>query len=69
MFGLPHIVAPSEAEAQCAYLEDSGQVEGTITDDNDVLLFGGRSVYRGLFSQDKDPEVYHSSDVEGKLGE
>ena len=62
-------MAPSEAEAQCAYLEASGQVEGTITDDNDVLLFGGRSVYRGMFSQDKELEVYHTADIEGRLGE
>ncbi len=68
MFGLPHLVAPGEAEAQCAYLECSGQVEGILTDDNDVLLFGGKRVYRGFFSQDREPEVYSSSDIQEKLG-
>lgn len=46
LFGLPYIIAPSEAEAQCAWLDDNGLVDGVVTDDNDVFLFGGRHVYR-----------------------
>ncbi len=69
MFGLPHLVAPGEAEAQCAYMESSGQVEGVLTDDNDALLFGAHTLYRGFFSQDRDPEVYNYSDIQERLGE
>jgi 5'-3' exonuclease len=40
-----------EAEAQCAALEASGVTDGTITDDSDVFLFGGKTVYRRVCSQ------------------
>ena len=48
MFGLPYIVAPEEAEAQCAWLDAAGLVDGVITNDNDVFLFGGCRVFRCL---------------------
>jgi len=32
MFGLPYIIAPMEAEAQCAYLELEKLVDGVVTD-------------------------------------
>ena len=35
-----------QAEAQCAWLDAAGLVDGVVTDDNDVFLFGGRHVYR-----------------------
>ena len=46
MFGLPYIIAPMEAEAQCAWLDEANLVDGVVTDDNDVFLFGGQHVYR-----------------------
>lgn len=46
MFGVPYIVAPGEAEAQCAWLDAAGLVDGVITDDNDAFLFGAQTVYR-----------------------
>lgn len=46
LFGLPYLIAPMEAEAQCAFLDHAGLVDGVVTDDNDVFLFGGRHVYR-----------------------
>lgn len=38
-----------EAEAQCAWLNHEGLVDGVVTDDNDVFLFGGTHVYRHFF--------------------
>lgn len=38
-----------QAEAQCAWLNAEGLVDGVVTDDNDVFLFGGRHVYRNIF--------------------
>ena len=67
MFGLPYLVSPEEAEAQCAALEQIRLTQGSITDDNDVFLFGGKTVYRNFFSQNKDVEVYQAEDIETRL--
>ena len=42
---IPHVVAPYEADAQLAYLERTGIVDGIITEDSDLLVFGCRNVY------------------------
>jgi hypothetical protein len=58
LFGIPYMVAPMEAEAQCAELEKAGLVDGCITDDSDAFLFGARAVYRHIFDDKKFVEVY-----------
>lgn len=44
MENIPYIVAPYEADAQLAYLERSGMVDGIITEDSDLLVFGCKNV-------------------------
>ncbi|KAJ0464884.1 putative exodeoxyribonuclease I [Helianthus annuus] len=68
MFGLPYIIAPMEAEAQCAYMELEKLVDGVVTDDSDVLLFGARSVYKNIFDDRKYVETYFMKDIETELG-
>ncbi|KAL0021716.1 hypothetical protein WJX79_006455 [Trebouxia sp. C0005] len=68
MFGLPYIIAPMEAEAQCAWLDEAKLVDGVVTDDNDVFLFGGQHVYRNIFEGKKYVEEYRVQDVESELG-
>ncbi|XP_014664635.1 PREDICTED: DNA repair protein complementing XP-G cells homolog isoform X2 [Priapulus caudatus] len=68
LFGIPYIVAPMEAEAQCAYLDMTGQTDGSITDDSDIWLFGAKRVYRNFFKQDKDVESYRAEDLVTDLG-
>nr|XP_030127543.3 DNA repair protein complementing XP-G cells isoform X1 [Taeniopygia guttata]XP_030127617.3 DNA repair protein complementing XP-G cells isoform X1 [Taeniopygia guttata]XP_030127684.3 DNA repair protein complementing XP-G cells isoform X1 [Taeniopygia guttata] len=68
LFGIPYIEAPTEAEAQCALLDLTDQTSGTITDDSDVWLFGGRHVYKNFFSQNKYIEYYQYVDFQNELG-
>lgn len=64
LFGIPYIDAAGEAEAQCAKLEELKLIEGTITDDSDVWLFGSQNVYRYFFSDDKYVMHYKMTDIE-----
>ncbi|KAF9267851.1 PIN domain-like protein [Marasmius fiardii PR-910] len=68
LFGIPYITAPMEAEAQCAMLASLGLVDGIITDDSDVFLFGGQKVYKNMFNQSKTVECFLSSDLTRELG-
>ena len=67
LFGIPYITAPMEAEAQCASLVQLGLVEGIITDDSDVFLFGGTKVLKNLFNQSQTVEVYLANDLNREL--
>ncbi|XP_026524695.1 DNA repair protein complementing XP-G cells isoform X2 [Notechis scutatus] len=68
LFGIPYIEAPMEAEAQCAVLDLTDQTSGTITDDSDIWLFGGRHVYKNFFNQSKYVEYYQYVDFQNQLG-
>ncbi|KAI8356648.1 hypothetical protein BD560DRAFT_426449 [Blakeslea trispora] len=67
LFGIPYIVSPMEAEAQCAALEHLSLVDGTITDDSDVFLFGASRVYKNMFNQQKYVECFMSQDIEREM--
>ncbi|XP_063973946.1 uncharacterized protein LOC135160830 [Diachasmimorpha longicaudata] len=64
LFGIPYLVAPQEAEAQCAYLESINLTDGSITDDSDIWLFGAKCVYRNFFNNAKKVMQYSSKDIE-----
>ncbi|CAL1294661.1 unnamed protein product [Larinioides sclopetarius] len=63
LFGVPFIVSPTEAEAQCAFYDYQNLTHGTITDDSDVWLFGGKRVYKNFFTQQKYVEFYKDNEV------
>ncbi|KAF8653599.1 hypothetical protein AX16_003843 [Volvariella volvacea WC 439] len=68
LFGIPYITAPMEAEAQCAELVSLGLVDGVITDDSDVFLFGAQRVFKNMFNQSKTVECFLLSDLTRELG-
>ena len=46
--GIPYIEAPSEAEAQCAYICSKGDAYAVASQDADALLFGAPILVRNL---------------------
>ncbi|KAG8768517.1 DNA repair protein rad2, partial [Serendipita sp. 397] len=67
LFGIPYITAPMEAEAQCAALLSMGLVDGVITDDSDVFLFGATRVFKNMFNQSKTVECFLATDLQREL--
>ncbi|NXI01468.1 GEN endonuclease, partial [Pachycephala philippinensis] len=68
--GVPWVQAAGEAEAMCAYLNARGHVDGCITNDGDVFLYGAQTVYRNFAMNAKDPHLdcYTMSSIKEKLG-
>ncbi|XP_075719988.1 flap endonuclease GEN homolog 1 [Rhinoderma darwinii] len=68
--GVPWVQAAGEAEAMCAYLNAEGHVDGCVTNDGDVFLYGAQTVYRNFTMNVKDPHVdcYEVSAIKDRLG-
>ncbi|KAL9114726.1 MAG: hypothetical protein Q9227_001404 [Pyrenula ochraceoflavens] len=45
---IPYIVAPYEADAQLTYLEKKGIIDGIISEDSDLLVFGAKRLLTKL---------------------
>ncbi|KAK0498223.1 hypothetical protein EDD18DRAFT_1156822 [Armillaria luteobubalina] len=54
-FGFEWRTAPGEAEAELAYLNETGVIDGVLSDDVDTFVFGAHTVVR-------NPSSTHSSD-------
>ena len=46
LFGFPYIIAPGEAEAECALLQQEGIVDAVLSEDVDTIMFGSSMVLR-----------------------
>ena len=66
--GIPWVESPSEAEAQCAALEELGLVDGVVTEDSDIFIFGAKKVYKNFFNENKYCEAYYAKDIQKDLG-
>ncbi|KAK1442495.1 PIN-like domain superfamily protein [Babesia gibsoni] len=67
LFGVPYMVAPAEAEAQCAHLNNIGVCYGVISDDSDTLAFGASRVFKNFYSGSVF-EVYLATRISSELG-
>lgn len=69
LMGIPYIIAPTEAEAQCAVLAKGGKVYAAASEDMDTLTFASPILLRHLtFSeQRKEPilEIHLDKVLEG----
>lgn len=69
LMGIPYIIAPTEAEAQCAVLARAGKVYAAASEDMDTLTFNSPVLLRHLtFSeQRKEPiqEIFLDKVLEG----
>ena len=67
LMGIPYIVAPEEADSQCAELVKSGIVDGVLTEDMDIMTFGANKIYRNLTSYNKENYMINMEDVLNEL--
>jgi flap endonuclease-1 len=51
--GVPVIMAPSEAEAQCVSLQKEGLVDYVVSNDFDVMLYGSPKIIRKITFQSR----------------
>ncbi|KAH0552950.1 hypothetical protein GP486_006853 [Trichoglossum hirsutum] len=51
LFGFPFVVAPGEAEAECALLQREGIVDAVLSEDVDTLMFGCERSMRNWSSE------------------
>ena len=73
--GVSFVVAPYEADAQLTFLEKNGIVDGIITEDSDLLVFGCKLVLFKLDSdgnctcirRDRFPSVREISPTDGRI--
>ncbi|CCD26260.1 exodeoxyribonuclease DIN7 NDAI_0H00860 [Naumovozyma dairenensis CBS 421] len=45
---IPYVIAPFEADSQMVYLEKIGMIDGIISEDSDILIFGGNRLITKL---------------------
>ncbi len=63
IMGIPYIIAPEEADSQCAELVKSGIADGVLTEDMDIMTFGATKIYRNLTSYNKETIEISMNDV------
>uniref|UniRef100_A0A8D8T496 Flap endonuclease GEN n=1 Tax=Cacopsylla melanoneura TaxID=428564 RepID=A0A8D8T496_9HEMI len=69
--GLKCIQGDGEAEAFCALLNQAGLVDGVVTQDSDVFLYGGVKVYRHFNTScagGGSVDTYEMAQIHSKLG-
>ncbi len=63
LMGIPYVIAPEEADSQCAELVKAGIADGVLTEDMDIMTFGATKIYRNLTSYTKDNYMILMDDI------
>ena len=63
LMGIPYVVAPEEADSQCAQLVKDGIASAVLTEDMDILTFGANCIYRNLTSYKKEQYKINLCDI------
>lgn len=58
LLGIPYINSPGEADSQCAFLFKNKIVNFIISDDSDIMVFGGNKIIKEFKSSAKTVEVF-----------
>ena len=66
VFELPFIESIGEADSQCWSLYKKGLIDGVITEDSDMIIYG-TTVYKNFFRKDKDILEFAMKEVESTL--
>jgi len=67
IMGVPYVIAPEEADSQCAYLAKNNLVDAVYTEDMDILTFGSPKIVRNLTSHKIETTEIILKDVLEKL--
>lgn len=67
IFGIPFVESPGEADPQCSHLFRKGMIDGVISEDSDMIIYG-TTVYKNFFRKDKDIAVFTLQSAQDVLG-
>jgi flap endonuclease-1 len=68
LLGVPYILAPEEADSQCAYLSRENLVDYVASEDMDLLTFGTKKILKNFMKQGQSSSMY-SLDIASILNE
>lgn len=65
LMGIPYVSSIGEADQQCASLSKhySKQISGVITEDSDILIFGGTCIFKDFSLKTKDTSRISYNDI------
>jgi len=67
LFGIPFVDSPGEADPQCWYLFKNGLIDGVISEDSDMLIYG-TTTFKNFFRKDRDIKMYTAESIRKNAG-
>lgn len=68
VFEFPYVITSHEPSAYCSILKTLNYIDAIVSDNSDVFLFGGDSVFKNVFDDKDKLESYEMKDILEKLG-